>query len=169
MRERSALAALVYDEGQGIDALFAEVRRALEARGMRVGGVIQTPCEETVYALHIDSGRRIDLMQNLGACAEGCRLDTRALAEAAGLLASSVAAEPDLLLISRFGRAEAEGGGFIEEIGAAAAGGTPTLIGVSVRRAVDWRAYAGDFAEALPFSLEAVLNWRDEVAQKAQT
>ncbi len=61
---RAALAALVYEEGQEIDALFAEVRRALEARGLRVGGVVQTPCEETVHAIHIDSGRRIDLMQN---------------------------------------------------------------------------------------------------------
>lgn len=169
MSGRAALAALVYDEGQAIDALFDQLRRVLEARGMRVGGVIQTPCEETVYALHIDSGRRIDLMQNLGSCAEGCRLDTGALAEAAGLLAQSVAAGPDLLLISRFGRAEAEGGGFIAEIGAAAGVGTPTLVGVSVRRAAEWRAYADDFAEALPFSLDAVLEWLKDVTQKAQT
>jgi hypothetical protein len=165
--ERAPLAAIVYREEERVDALFAELRSNLEARGFRVGGIVQTPCEETIFALHIDSGRQIDLMQNLGACAEGCRLDTNALAEAAGLLAQSVEAAPDLLLISRFGRAEAEGGGFLAEIGAAAGAGTPTLIGVSAKRASDWQAYAADFAETLPASLDAVLSWWNDLAKKA--
>jgi len=167
--ERAALAAVVYDENEPIDALFAQLRQELEERGRRVGGIIQTPCEESVFATHIETGRRIDLMQHLGACAEGCRLDTTALAEAAGLLAQSLAAAPDLLLISRFGRAEIEGGGFLAEIGAAASAETPTLIGVGAKRAADWRAYAGDFAETLPFSLEALLTWWEAVAPKAPT
>ena len=105
------------------------------------------PATRRIYATHIESGRRIDLMQDLGACSEGCRLDTTALAEVAGLLAQSIAAAPDLLLVSRFGRAEAEGGGFLTEIGAAAAAGTPTLVGVSAKRAGEWQAFAGEFAE----------------------
>jgi hypothetical protein len=165
-RERTPLAAVVYQEAERVDALFDALRRHFQARGLRVGGIVQTPCEETVFALHIESGRQIDLMQNLGACAEGCRLDTRALAEAAGLLAQSVEGAPDLLLISRFGRAEAEGGGFLAEIGAAAGAGMPTLVGVSAKRALDWQAYAADFAETLPPSLEAVLDWWDELAKK---
>ena len=157
MNDRPALAAVVYGEDQPIDALLAEFRRCVEAGGGRVGGVVQTPCDETIFATHIESGRQIDLMQDLGACSEGCRLDTSALAEVAGLLAQSVAAEPDLLLVSRFGRAEAEGGGFLTEIGAAAAAGTPTLVGVSAKRAGDWQAFAGEFAETLPCSLDALL------------
>jgi hypothetical protein len=158
------LAAVVYGPDQPIDALLAELRQEIEARGGRVGGIVQTPCAETIYATHIETGRRIDLMQDLGACAEGCRLDSGALAEAAGLLAESLAGAPDLLLISRFGRAEAEGGGFLAEIGAAACAETPTLIGVPAKREADWRNFAGDFADALPFSLEALLAWWDEVA-----
>jgi hypothetical protein len=167
--ERAPLAAIVYREDEQIDALFDDLRRHFEAQGMRVGGIVQTPCAETIFALHIESGRQIDLMQNLGACAEGCRLDTTALAEAAGLLAQSVEAGPDLLLISRFGRAESEGGGFLAEIGAAAGAGTPTLIGVSAKRAADWQAYAADFAETLPASLDDVLKWWDGLAKKART
>jgi hypothetical protein len=163
MSEVANLAALVYDEGDPIDAVFAQVRAALEARGLKVGGLMQTPCAETIYAVHIDSGRTLDLMQKLGACATGCRLDGGALAEAAGLLAQSLAARPDLLLVSRFGRAEAEGGGFLAEIGAAAACGQPTLIGVARKREADWRAYAQDFAETLPCDAEAALAWRDSL------
>lgn len=163
MTNRLALAAVVYGENEAVDALLAELRRCVEARGGRVGGVAQTPCDESIYATHIESGRRIDLMQDLGACSEGCRLDTTALAEVAGLLAQSIAAAPDLLLVSRFGRAEAEGGGFLNEIGAAAAAGTPTLVGVSAKRSGEWQAFAGEFAESLPCSLEAVLAWWQEV------
>ncbi len=166
MTERAALAALVYEEDEPIDELLAELRRVLEARGRRVGGIMQSPCEETIYALHIESGRQIDLMQKLGSCAEGCRLDTSALAEAAGLLAQTIASAPDLVLVGRFGRVEAEGGGYLAEIGAAAEAGTPMLVGVSAKRAADWRAYAQDFAETLPFSLEAVLAWWEDVARK---
>ena len=165
MKDRPKLAAVVYGESQPVDALLAEFRRCVEARGGRVGGVVQTPCDETIFATHIESGRQIDLMQDLGACSEGCRLDTSALAEVAGLLAQSVEAAPDLLLVSRFGRAEAEGGGFLTEIGAAAAAGTPTLVGVSAKRAGDWHAFAGEFAECLPCSLEALLTWWEDVAE----
>ncbi len=167
--ERAPLAAVVYQETEKVDALFQELRRRFEARGLRVGGIVQTPCAETIFALHIESGRQIDLMQDLGACAEGCRLDTTALAEAAGLLAQSVEAAPDLLLISRFGRAEAEGGGFLAEIGAAAGAGLPTLIGVSAKRAADWQSYAADFAETLPPTLDAVQDWWEGLAKKPGT
>lgn len=163
MSDALTLAAVVYDEGDPVDAVFAQVRAALEGKGLRVGGVIQSPCAETIYATHIETGRSLDLMQDLGACAEGCRLDTGALAEAAGLLAQSLAGRPDLLLVSRFGRAETEGGGFLAEIGEAAMAGQPTLIGVARKREAEWRAYAGDFAVSLPCDIDAVLRWRRSV------
>jgi hypothetical protein len=163
MTERLPLAAVVYDAGEPIDALFAQVRATLEARGQTVGGVMQSPCAETIYAIHIESGRALNLMQNLGACATGCRLDSGALADAAGLSAQSLAQKPDLLLVSRFGRAEAEGGGFLAEIGAAAAAGQPTLVGVARKREAEWRAFAQDFAQILPCDAAAVLAWRDRL------
>jgi hypothetical protein len=160
MSEALTIAAVVYDEGDPVDVLFAQVRAALEGDGLRVGGVVQSPCEETIYATHIETGRRVDLMQHLGSCATGCRLDTGALAEVAGLLAQSLAERPDLLLVSRFGRIEVEGGGFLAEIGEAALAGQPTLIGVSRKFEAGWRAYAGDFAATLPCDIGAVLAWR---------
>ena len=161
---RAALAAVAYREGESIDALFAQVRDIVSARGFRVGGLVQEPCGKSVFVTHLDSGKTFDLMQQLGACAEGCRLDTSALAEAAGLLGQSLAAAPDLLLVTRFGKVEMEGGGFLAEIGEAASLGLPTLIGVAARREQGWRAFAGDFAETLPCSLDAALNWWDALA-----
>ena len=167
MSGRAALAAVIYGENDPVDALFADVRDAISSRGFRVGGLVQEPCGESVFVNHIESGQRIDLMQDLGACADGCRLDTAALAEAAGLLAQSVSGAPDLLLVTRFGRAEIEGGGFLDEIGAAVSAGLPTLIAVSDRRAAEWRAFADDFAESLPCSLSAALDWWEAIGPKA--
>ena len=163
----SALAAIVFGQDENVDALMQELLRRLTARGVRVGGLIQSPCDETVMATHIESGRRIDLMQNLGACSEGCRLDTGALAEAAGLLAQSLATPPQLLLISRFGHAEVQGGGFLAEIGEAASLNIPTLIGVSDKRRAQWAEFAGDLSETLPCSLEAALAWWDTIKLEA--
>jgi hypothetical protein len=161
------LAAIIYDQGEPIDALFARMRDVVAARGFRVGGLLQEPCGESVFVTHIDSGKRIDLMQNLGACAEGCRLDSAALAEAAGLLAQSVAAAPDLLLVSRFGRVELEGGGFLNEIGAACLAEIPTLVGVGAKWATGWRDFSGDCAETLPCALDAALKWWEALAPDA--
>ncbi|MCI4680554.1 DUF2478 domain-containing protein [Rhodoblastus acidophilus] len=159
------LAAMIFAEGEPVDAIFARLREIVAQKGFRVGGLLQEPCGESVFVTQIESGKRIDLMQDLGACAEGCRLNTAALAEAAGLLAQSLDAAPDLLLVTRFGRAEIEGGGFLQEIGAAAAAGVPTLIGVGAKRAPDWRDFAGDCAENLPCSLDAALGWWDALIE----
>jgi hypothetical protein len=163
MTERAPLAAILFRAGEPVDDIFAQLIALLPARGATIGGVVQSPCGETVLATHIETGRQVDIMQNLGACSEGCRLDTGALAEAAGLLARSLAARPDLLIVSRFGRAEAEGGGFLAEIGEAAVLGQPTLIGVSAKHEALWRAYAQDFAETLPCALAPVLDWWEQV------
>jgi hypothetical protein len=167
MSLRPRLAAIIYREGEPIDALFARLREIVAARGFRVGGLLQEPCAESIFVTHIDSGARIDLMQDLGACAEGCRLDSAALAEAAGLLAQSVAAAPDLLLVSRFGRVEMEGGGFLSEIGAASLAEIPTLVGVGVQRAQGWSDFSGGIAETLPCSLDAALEWWEAAAPDA--
>jgi hypothetical protein len=165
MSEGTVLAAVVYHEGENIDALMSGMLQLLTAKGVKVGGLIQAPCDETVMATHIESGRKIDLMQDLGVCADGCRLDTAALAEAAGLLAQGLEAEPHLLLVSRFGRAEREGGGFLAEIGLAASREIPTLIGVAARRRAEWEAFAGEYSEILPCDLDAALSWWERIGK----
>jgi hypothetical protein len=158
---------MLYREGESVDPLFASLREIIAERGFRVGGLLQEPCADAIFVTELGSGRRIKLTQDLGACAEGCRLDTGALAEAAGLLAQSLASPPDLLLLARFGRVEIEGGGLIAEIGEAASLGVPTLIGVGAMREADWRAFAGDLGETLPCTLDAALEWWAAVAPKA--
>jgi hypothetical protein len=167
MSVRAALAAMLYHEGESVDPLFASLREIVAAQGFRVGGLLQEPCADAIFVTELGSGRRIKLTQDLGACAEGCRLDTGALAEAAGLLAQSLATPPDLLLLARFGRVEIEGGGLIAEIGEAASLGVPTLIGVGDMREAGWRAFAGDLGETLPCTLDAALEWWAAVAPKA--
>jgi hypothetical protein len=166
MTERSPLAALIYREHDDIDAVLRAIHDAVAAQGHRVGGLLQSPCDGSIFVTELVSGQRINLTQDLGACAEGCRLDTGALAEAAGLVARSLANPPDLLLLARFGKIEIEGGGVLAEIGEAASAGVPTLVGVADKREEGWRAFAGDFAEHLPCALEPALDWWKAFAPK---
>ena len=53
----------------------------------------------------------IGISQNLGEMATGCSLDTARLAEAAGIVKDAMHDECDLMVLSRFGKSEAIGGG----------------------------------------------------------
>jgi hypothetical protein len=159
MNARSPLAALIYREQDDIDAVLQAIHDAVAAQGFRVGGLLQSPCGSSIFVTELVSGRRINITQELGACAEGCRLDTGALAEAAGLVGRSLSDPPDLLLLARFGKVEIDGGGVLAEIGEAASAGVPTLVGVADKRENGWRAFAGDLAEQLPCALEPALDW----------
>jgi hypothetical protein len=166
MTGRSPLAALIYRADDDVDAVLRAVRDAVAAQGFRIGGLLQSPCDGAIFVTELVSGRRINITQELGACAEGCRLDTGALAEAAGLVARSLADPPDLLLLARFGKVEIDGGGVLAEIGEAASAGVPILVGVADKRVNGWRAFAGDLAEHLPCALAPALDWWKAVAPK---
>jgi hypothetical protein len=51
-----------------------------------------------------------------------------------------------LLVINKFGKVEAEGGGLRGVIGEAVERGIPVLIAVPSRNLPEWRAFAGEFA-----------------------
>lgn len=158
------LLGLVYQDSDEFDALMRELVDHWRAEGLAIGGLLQRAEGDQTFVTRIDDGRTLGLMQDLGLCAEGCRLDPHRLTEAAGWLDEMIAQRPDLLLISRFGRFEAEGGGYLAEIGAAAAADQPSLIGVSPKYVTAWRDFVGDCAETRDASREAALSWRRALA-----
>ena len=91
--------------------------------------------------------------------ARGCRLDEAELARAMMEATSALAADPDLLLINKFGKSEAEGRGFRPLIAEALERNIPVLIAVPWSNMESWRHFAGDFAyeiaiEQLPEEME---------------
>ena len=86
-------------------------------------------------------------------------MDRAALLEAAGLLSASLESEPDILIINKFGKLEAEGRGLRETLSDAVQLGVPIVVGVPYRNLEQWRAFAGGLAEECPIGSSRLHEW----------
>ena len=83
-------------------------------------------------------------------------------AHAAGLV-QQFDAGLDLVILSRFGIREIEGGGFRSLFGRAMLADTPLLTGVRVEHAAAWAAFHGGLGVDLPPNEAEVLAWTKAV------
>ena len=146
------LTALVYDEGFAIGEVFRALASRARGAGLRLGGVIEreappaAPGKRCDMALEeLASGEIIRISEDRGALARGCRLDLDGLARACALVLSSLK-QCDLILLNKYGKSEAEGGGFRCIVSDALALEVPVVIGVPRRNFAAWRDYAGAFS-----------------------
>jgi nucleoside-triphosphatase THEP1 len=85
----------------------------------------------------LPGGETVCLVSDPDARGAGCRLDAGRLAELAKRLAAAMQNGADLVIINRFGPAEAEGGGLNDLIAQALDADIPVLIAVPERRFLD--------------------------------
>ena len=153
------LAAILYPPGTEIDGLLVEVARKIAEAGGRVGGVVQgRGADGKGLALtDLGSGAIRSISQNLGPLSTSCKLDTSVMADVTGHLERQIDAGLDLMILSRFGSREIEGGGFRSLFGRAMLAGIPLLTGVRV-----------EHAAAVVCPLRQVGRWRSrrEVARR---
>ncbi|MDM7458955.1 MAG: DUF2478 domain-containing protein [Paracoccus sp. (in: a-proteobacteria)] len=124
------------------DALLHALAMRLTAEGWRLAGAVQSNLIRTAHSacdmeLHLLGRARtpVRISQSLGQGATGCRLDGGALAKVAGWVESDLdAATPDLLIVPKFGRQEAAGGGFRQAIARAICADVPVLLHVPVQQ-----------------------------------
>jgi hypothetical protein len=105
------------------------------------------------------TGDRTELFERRGSGATGCRLDIAALTDVTARLERALQNDPDLLVLNKFGKVEAEGGGLVDLIAAAIDRGTPVIIGVPARNLGAWRAFAGDLAAEFTTEFGAIADW----------
>lgn len=155
----------VSERGEG-DRLLIRVAQRMAAAAISVGGVVQInseigpdqPCQMDLQML--SDGSRINISQNLGRHSGGCRLDPAGLEGAVGQVAATlVSSPPQLLLLNKFGKQEAEGRGFRPVIGQALALEVCVLICVSDQYRAAFDLFAGDFATALTSTEDSVMQW----------
>lgn len=163
--ETLPLAAVLFERGEPVDAVLAAAVVRLRADGLTVAGAVQEEiadgpdcCGPTVLRSLTDGSARV-ISQDLGRLASGCRLDPAALADAAAALAAVVDDAPDLLVLNRFGKAEAEGGGLRAVIERAMEHGLPVVVAVRTDHAAAWDAFHGGLAAALPADAGAIAAW----------
>ena len=161
-----SLAAVHVDAPRGTDILLERAAEALRARGVRLAGVVQTNtaranrarCDMNLAVL--PTGRIVRISQDRGEGARGCHLDHGALEEAVVQVEQTIRSRrPDLVIINKFGKQEAQGRGFVPVISAALEAGIPVLVGVSNLNRDEFETFASGLARKLPPDGDAVLDW----------
>jgi hypothetical protein len=160
------LAAIHYTRGFDIDRLLIEACAALSARGVRLGGLLQIStgerggnCATSVHVVDLRTRRSFDIWQDRGPCARGCRLNETGLAEAEVALRDAILDRVDLLIMSRFGRAEALGRGHRHVFEDALANGISVLTAVRPPYDQEWARFASGMAADLPARLSDIVAW----------
>ncbi len=156
------------DRGATDRLLSAAAEQMLES-GARLVGVVQTntecadssKCDMDVRVL--PAGETIRISQSLGSQSRGCRLDPAALEKAVGYVMASLADAPQLLIVNKFGKHEADGRGFRPVIAEALAQDIPVLVGVNGLNKEKFEEFTGGAAEQISPELEAITGWFDRV------
>jgi len=164
------LAALVYGQDQDPDAVLRDFAADLSQRGYRAVGLVQLGhhCIDApkLSAVLVHTGEELQLFQDLGACATGCRLDVGQLLNAGAQVASAIDQGADLLIVNRFGRQEREGKGLTYLIERALSADIPVVIAVAEHRFADWIRFADGMSVKLHCDFGSLNAWWDNVAAR---
>jgi nucleoside-triphosphatase THEP1 len=167
------VAAIVYANEAYPDTVFGALVARCRALGLSLAGVLQHQVSEgadrrcDVIVEDLTSGHRTPLFEDRGAGARGCRLDEAALAEATARVEGSLENVPQLLVLSKFGKVECDGGGLRDLIASAIDRGIPVVIGVPQRNLGTWREFAGEFAIELSAHTSEVELWLEGLRQRS--
>jgi nucleoside-triphosphatase THEP1 len=145
------LAALVYNEQSYPDEIFKRVVDRCRLQKIRLAGVIQhrprDPGHRCDMLLEdVASGRKTSIFAGQGRGAKGCQLDEYAMLQMVSEIELALKNGPDLVVLNKFGKVEAEGMGMRDLIAQAVCMGIPVIIGVPVRNLQAWREFAGEFS-----------------------
>lgn len=152
MTDRPILAITYTESGRAADAM-RRLAGKLTAAGASCAGFLQrdeappdgrSRCDMVIECL--STGERLKISDDRGPLARGCRLDVGVLISALASEREAMRSRPDVLVVNKFGKAEAEGGGFRPLIADAIELGIPVLIAVPWRNIESWRLFAGEYA-----------------------
>jgi hypothetical protein len=82
-----------------------------------------------------------------------------ALAEVNGKVARSFDADPELLILNKFGKVEAEGRGLLDLVAIAVDRRIPVVIGVPIRNLQAWRNFAGGLSVEFSSNPSEIADW----------
>ena len=157
--------AIVYSDGLAADRFISNLGYKIREAGIGVAGIVQqnkfirerTKCDMEVEEL--TSGTVLQLSADRGREARGCRPDRGVLSEAAALISASLQNEPELLILNKFGKLEAEGRGLRDTLADAVQLGVPIVVGVPYRNIEQWRVFAEGLAEECPIGSSRLHEW----------
>lgn len=151
--EPHRLLALVYEDGFEADRMLSALGYALREQGVAVRGLVQrnkpvanrVKCDMDLEEL--GSGKVFHISKDRGALAHGCRLDVEMLLIAGEVLEDALEHGCDLLIVNKFGRTEAEGGGLRNLLARSVSHEITTIVGVPRRNIDAWLEFAGGLSD----------------------
>jgi hypothetical protein len=160
------LAAIIYRSGvDDIDAMLATFAADLIREGHRIGGIVQRnstgDCgpRDLMHMIDLMTGRAIPICQNLGSGAVSCKLDPGGLAEAAVSVSRAIAEDVELVIVNKFSKQEAAGGGLRAEIADAVVAGLPILTAVPDKCYDAWIEFTGGYGTTLVYERAILDDW----------
>lgn len=142
----------------------------LNTRGYRAVGLVQTGHHGVdapkLSAMLVHSGEELQLFQNLGSGATGCRLDVGQLLDAGMRVAGAIEQGADLVIVNRFGRQECEGKGLSYLVERALSADIPVVIAVPGHRFADWIKFADGMSVRLRCDRTALDAWWQAVSAR---
>ncbi|MFV1464798.1 MULTISPECIES: DUF2478 domain-containing protein [unclassified Phaeobacter] len=171
------LSYVMTQERGATDKLLSALADRLQADGLRLAGIVQTNtecydsqlCDMDVRVL--PAGETIRISQSLGPEARGCRLNPEALERAVGQVTAALGQDPapQVLLVNKFGKHEADGRGMRPVIGEALARGAVVVSGVNRMNVEAFQSFSDGLAQEAEPDLEALVSWvHSAVAQAEQ-
>jgi nucleoside-triphosphatase THEP1 len=162
------VAAIEHDGRCDVDALLRTFVTQQRRNGRRVLGLLMARrgavagCRAEMVLTDIDNGDEYLVSQSLGACSSACAVDPQGFARASRVLRDALARQPDLVVSNRFGRLEAENGGFVAELLALLEREVPVLTVVAPKHQQAWQRFIGE-AALLPPDPAAWATWLDAI------
>lgn len=162
---KKLILAVIYSDGLAADRFLASLGYKLRDEGVKVAGLVQrntfvrdrTKCDMEIEEL--SSGEVFQISEDRGGSANGCRLDRDVLARAAATMDRVLDEHPEMLILNKFGKVEAEGGGLRDTLVTAVQSEIPIIVGIPVRNIDQWRTFAGGMAEEVGLSITDVVAW----------
>ena len=167
------LAAILYGPADDVDVLLAEFARDLLRSGARLGGVVQNNVRDSagkktgMEVVDLSKGHTISICQALGSGSMACKLDAAGLAEAAVAVQRAISDRVDLIVVNKFSKQEASGGGLRDELAQAILSGIPVLTAVPEKCIEDWKTFTGDYGTTLLASREVIDGWWREISSRS--
>jgi hypothetical protein len=159
------IAALQGASSATIQALLDDFALRAARLGHKIAGVIELATDQSVGVCRrravrdLSTGTIMSISQNLGQGSTACNLDPSGLIEACAAVERAIAAGADLVILSKFGKLEAERGGLSDAFRAAIGARLPILTAVSPAMTAAWRLFAGPLSQFIPADASVVDAW----------
>ena len=128
------------------------IRNVLAGSGLKTVGEVRETADETLLSF-----------QDLGPGSTTCHLAEAGALVAADAVRQDIAVGCDLVLLNKFGKLEAAGGGLRDAFGAAMEAGVPVLTSVSSGFAAAWQSFAAPLFVVVPADADMIDAWWNAV------